>query len=170
MNKRNIFPVPLEEGPITVLDPSAQSLFDIDTFYDFFESAKDDVIRREFAKGIIFTAESEDRLPEESRELLEAWGNVWMRVGLTDAKLPLGPYFYKDNALWNVARLYDDTQGAFVVAVKPKGISYEILNDGKHGWYGNSLAVPSRLICQPSEQQPFAGYRVALKDALVGQS
>lgn len=168
LNKRNIFTVPFEEGPIALLGPSARSFFDINTMHDFFESTKDDVIRREFAKGIIFTAESEDQLPEDSRELLKSWGNVWMKVGLTDSRLPPGPYFYKDNALWNVARLYDDTQGAFVIAVQPKGMSYQILNDGKHSWYGNSLAVPSRLTCQPSEQQPFAGYRVALKDALVG--
>ena len=68
-------------------------------------------------------------------KLLESWGNIWMDE--TYLALSPGPYFYKDNALWQVMRLYDDHQGAFLVSTKSgngKDSTYDILNDGKHGW------------------------------------
>jgi hypothetical protein len=39
-----------------------------------------------------------------------------------------------------------------------------IPNDGKHGWSGCSLAVPSRLTLTNIKEHPLQVYRVALKD------
>ena len=80
----------------------------------------------------------------DAKALLHAWGNSWIET--TDLKISPGPYFYTNNALWEVMRLYDDYQGTFLVSIRPSAAeetTYEILNDGKHGWY-----VQSSLACR----------------------
>ncbi|KAL9589174.1 MAG: hypothetical protein Q9203_002024 [Teloschistes exilis] len=80
--------------------------------------------------------------------------------------VPPGPYFYKNNALWQVLRLFDDHQGALFVSLRPaEDGAYAILNDGSHGWSCRSLAVPSRLTVKDSPEKPFAEFRIAVKDA-----
>jgi hypothetical protein len=57
------------------------------------------------------------------RRHLDALGTQWLGIlrnqDIRD-QLPPGPYLYLDGALKPVYRLYDDVQGAFLTALKPK--------------------------------------------------
>ena len=74
-------------------------------------------------------------ISKDAESLLQSWGNDWIEI--VDSALSPGPYFYKDNALLQVMRLYADVKGAFLVSIRRQmddDCTYEILNDGKHGW------------------------------------
>lgn len=104
---------------------------------DFFDESKDDVLRQEFAKGILLQSNrTKVKVSREAEMLLRSWGNAWIVIfEIADAVHP-GPYFYKDNTLWEAIRLYDDTQGAFLISIKPTK---------EKGSYGRQLKSPSRL-------------------------
>ena len=56
-------------------------------------------------------------------------------------------------------RLYDDSQGAFLVSIRPQideDRKYEILNDGKHGWYVHFTLI-----------HPFLSFLVPVMSDLV---
>ncbi|KAF4119671.1 aspartyl-tRNA(Asn)/glutamyl-tRNA(Gln) amidotransferase subunit A [Geosmithia morbida] len=86
-------------------------------------------------------------------------------------QLPQGPYFIQNGQLHQAYRLYPDTADAFVVATVP-----DDYQDGFHpldaAAYGEqhpstlTIAVPSRLYSLPTEERPFAGKRVAIKDII----
>ena len=93
---------------------------------------------REFSKRLILIDhhDKDVLISKEANTLLDSWGGFWIDgEGLS---VRPGPYFYQDNTLYEVMRLYDDEQGAFMISVKPdvqeRG-KFEIMNDGKHGWY-----------------------------------
>lgn len=66
-------------------------------------------------KGILLQPSGTDTKSSfEAKALLKSWGNSWIDTLQAGVIVPPGPYFYKDNALWQVLRLYDDYQGAFL--------------------------------------------------------
>jgi hypothetical protein len=82
----------------------------------------DDVFRTEFFTHILLdepnTASS---INEAVRDLASSYGSKVLsltpRAHL--AQLALGPYLIAEGSLWQVFRLYDDAQGAFMVGVEP---------------------------------------------------
>lgn len=95
------------------------------------------IFLREFVKDVILLCNNNPsvNLSKEAEKLLQSWGNRCIAQGYYE--LTPGPYYYKDNALWQVMRLYEDYQGAFLISIKPEmgeEGKYEILNDGNHGW------------------------------------
>ena len=80
----------------------------------------DDVIRREFLESIVFVTSS---LPEESvltpdcQALLESWGSKWTVRHNSDGLA--GPFWVAGKGVWQIYRLYDDCQGAFLCSVRP---------------------------------------------------
>ena len=105
---------------------------------DNINSEKDDVICPEFTKGIIIAAENGGpvEIAAGAKEVLKSWGNTWSAT--LDIAVSAGPYLYWGEDLWQVGRLYDDTQGAFSIPLRPRcdddGGCFEILDDGICGW------------------------------------
>ncbi|KAH8588310.1 amidase signature domain-containing protein [Bisporella sp. PMI_857] len=133
----------------------------------------DDVLHENFLQTILLTGPGTDELPngQDFKRLLKFHSNAWdivkiQGIGPQPGLLP-GPYIAVGEGLWQVLRLYDDIQGAFLAPVRKSihGSHFSLLNDGKHGWDCCSLAVPSRLAYFNTENYPLQGYRVALKDA-----
>lgn len=76
-----------------------------------------------YLAGIIFTGSSGkdnfEILPE-AVQLLQCWGTVWTEVLDVDStgNVPLpGPYLALGGYLFEIFRLYDDTQSAFMSAI-----------------------------------------------------
>lgn len=85
-----------------------------------------DVYRRDsLLDGLVLTNVKNDQLvaAADCRKHLEALGAEWLEVRpnkeLAERLLP-GPYLYVNSALKPVYRLYDDKQGAFLTALRPK--------------------------------------------------
>ena len=85
-----------------------------------------DVYRRDFfLDGLILTnvKPSQFIAAADYRKHLESLGAKWLEVrtdeDLAD-RLPPGPYLYMNSAPKPVYRLYDDKQGTFLTALKPK--------------------------------------------------
>lgn len=85
----------------------------------------DDVFQPEFLSGIIFVGadKSEVTITPDVLKLLDLWGTRWTNFvpteSLDEENLLAGPYIVASGWLWQVLRLYDDTQGAFMVSIKP---------------------------------------------------
>jgi hypothetical protein len=82
----------------------------------------DDVFDAAFLNGIIFTGSKEPQglVAAQLRELLDMWGTAWSKHMVEDSpKQPCpGLYVWKNNALWNVYRMYDDFNGAFMASTR----------------------------------------------------
>ena len=127
----------------------------------------DDVLSKEFFNRSFFVGVNDLKIAPDTLTLLKEWGKQGIKSLQID--IAAGPYVHIENSLWQVMRLYDDVQGAFLIPTRPSTETrgaFEVLNDGRHGWSRCSLAVPSRTASRPSAEQPFAGYRFAMKDAL----
>ena len=78
-----------------------------------------------FLDGLILTNVKPNQFitAADCRKHLESLGAKWLEFR-TDKDLanhlPPGPYLYMNSALKPVYRLYDDKQGAFLTALKPK--------------------------------------------------
>lgn len=83
------------------------------------------------------------------------------------SEIPKGPYVLDKSTgnLHEVHRLYDDFAGTFNEALlqNPDG-SFQILSAKIAGSATVTVGVPSRLYYEPSETQPLAGVRIAVKD------
>jgi hypothetical protein len=79
----------------------------------------------EFLAGIIFIASSGSliQLTDEVEELLQTRGTQWVAIlaqPVTSPALLVGPFLLADAGLWQVFRLYDDTNSAFLNALVPR--------------------------------------------------
>ena len=84
----------------------------------------DDVLHEDFLETILLTGPGSEQLSnaQSSGRLLRSVQNKWgvakiRGLGLQSDLLP-GPYIVVGGELWQVLRLYDDTQGAFLVPVR----------------------------------------------------
>ncbi|KAF5565565.1 amidase signature domain-containing protein [Fusarium napiforme] len=78
--------------------------------------------RNVFLSGVIITTPHHDQaVPHNSLEYLKGLGMKWLDIVVESRKthLPTGPYFYTDNKLRPVCRLYDDEDGTFFSGLKP---------------------------------------------------
>jgi hypothetical protein len=80
----------------------------------------DDVMREEFLQAVILTG---DNLRNETSagflETMKLYKTKSVRTMTLDKKMLPGPYYTYDGALWQILRLYQDSQNAFLVAVQP---------------------------------------------------
>ncbi|KAF5600679.1 amidase signature domain-containing protein [Fusarium pseudoanthophilum] len=77
--------------------------------------------RNVFLSGVIITTPHHDQaVPHNSLEYLEELGMKWLDIVVESGKthLATGPYFYADNQLRTVCRLYDDEKGTFFSGLK----------------------------------------------------
>lgn len=82
----------------------------------------DDVFHNQFLSGVIFTGSPNLIVTAGARALLKSMGTVWIATqDITKSKaVPLpGPYFMFSQYLFEIRRLYDDSQGAFMTSVVP---------------------------------------------------
>ena len=132
---------------------------------------KDDVLHKEFLQTLLLSNVSSREETDPSGEItamLKFWniGKIGFIPSGEDCSVA-GPFLIKDDGhLWPVMRLYEDTKDAFLIPVIANdGETFEVCNDGNHGWSNCALAVPSRLFTPMSTSKPLAGVRIALKDA-----
>jgi hypothetical protein len=83
----------------------------------------DDVLNEEFLHTILITGPGAEAFMAESAEDLlrsagESWGTVNVQILGDESELLPGPYAVIGQELWQIHRLYEDTQGAFLVPVK----------------------------------------------------
>jgi len=91
-------------------------------------------LKQDFVKQILYhddaQLEASERTPIKS--LLQSPTPVWLTLNAhTDQvhSVRAGPYAIKNRALWQVSKVYDDTQGAFMVAVEPLQAKYECIRE-----------------------------------------
>ncbi|KAF2007617.1 amidase signature enzyme [Amniculicola lignicola CBS 123094] len=128
---------------------------------------EDDVITPEFFGTVLLVRKGNFDLTFTS--VRTRWGtsivqSVQVHEG-TQTTLVTGPYLIHYGRLWQVLRLYDDVQKAFLVTLRPRlDGTFTCLNDGEHGWDCLSVAVQSRLHFQGGSSD-LRKYRIAVKDA-----
>jgi hypothetical protein len=135
-------------------------------------SATDDVFRPEFLAELLFLDPpgASVEMASDAQEQLEAFGTRW--VVFLDLRavpdLQPGPYVILQKKLWKVWRVYPDSAGAFVEALRPGEMkatdAFERLEMGGNYGHGMSIAVPSRLGYFALMGAPLAGLRIAVKD------
>ncbi|KAL8713801.1 MAG: hypothetical protein Q9225_006711 [Loekoesia sp. 1 TL-2023] len=129
----------------------------------------DDVFCDEFLDGVILIGGTTLlTISRDASHYLKSLGTTWVEISDLHAAAPTpgpGPYLASGGQLLEVHRLYDDTQGAFIAGIVPgTGASNDQLNVGGHLIQTLSVAVPSRLRESASDERPFAGLRIAVKD------
>lgn len=116
----------------------------------FFDSSIDDVLSQNFVKGILLQSSGAGaKISLEAKALLKSWGNSWIDTLPAAFVVPPGPYFYKNNTLWQFLRLYDDYQGAFLVSVRPTN------EDGKYGTHFLSSFLVAEVFCSITKIAKF---------------
>ncbi|KAF5622384.1 amidase signature domain protein [Fusarium tjaetaba] len=76
-----------------------------------------------FLSGVIITTPHRGQtVPQDPWDYLKELGMKWLEIVVEGGgkHLPTGPYFYTDNKLHSVCRLYDDEKGAFFSGLVPK--------------------------------------------------
>ncbi|KAF4469742.1 Amidase signature domain [Fusarium albosuccineum] len=133
------------------------------------ELDKDDVFNRQgFLVNIIFTTTNHKQtFSSDFRHYLEELGNQWRHIKIErdgDARLAPGLYYYVDETLRSVCRLYDDTQQAFLCGLKPNSSTTGFRQLQITGvLYGHlAIAVPPRSLPCPASSQ--SKLRIAVKD------
>ncbi|KAI9767312.1 MAG: hypothetical protein M1840_005721 [Geoglossum simile] len=129
----------------------------------------DDVFDAAFLNGIIFTGskEPEGLVAAQLGELLDLWGTAWSKHMVEDSPKQPSPglYVWKNNALWNVYRMYDDLNGAFMASTRHcSATGYFNLRVGGEEYQTLSVMVPSRTVTSPGKPRPLEGLRFAVKD------
>ncbi|KAI9794811.1 MAG: hypothetical protein M1816_002939 [Peltula sp. TS41687] len=133
----------------------------------------DDVFRHEFLTRVLFVgrSEREDCVEPEVGHMVDSWGECLYldSRACADSTICAGPHLIAEGALWRVFRLYDDMQGAFMVALTPQLDSsqnagnFSNLRITSEDYQVLSVAVPSRMAFF-SAARPLDGVRIAVKD------
>ncbi|KAK3941866.1 putative amidotransferase subunit A [Diplogelasinospora grovesii] len=94
-----------------------------------------------------------------------------VQITSSSSRLPQGPYFLQNGRLHHAYRLYPDTAGAFVVATVPADDnstfrSLDALAYGEEYPATLTVAVSSRLYFTKTDEKPYAGLRLAVKDII----
>ena len=85
--------------------------------------AKDDVFRKEFLGGVLFTGSPHVAITSGANDFLHSLGVSWIEIHILEASLvpaPLpGPYYVVNQQISEIWRLYNDVQGAFLTSLIP---------------------------------------------------
>ncbi|CAH0020772.1 unnamed protein product [Clonostachys rhizophaga] len=145
----------------------------IQAIFNDFET-QDDVWSTEFSQYAIIQVIGNDHAAlAKTHESLRLRGVKVVHFAILpsdSAPLPQGPYFLHHGHLHQAYRLYPDHAGAFIVSTVPDG------NDGFRSLdaavYGEqfpgalTVAAPSRLYYSKTDEKPFSGIRIAVKDII----
>ncbi|KAF2117001.1 amidase signature domain-containing protein [Lophiotrema nucula] len=131
----------------------------------------DDVLHRDFLKGVVFVTDDKASFDTDAmtKGLQSSFGTSWsttMSAHDAGTAVTSGPFVLWKGELLKVARLYDDSQQAFVVATKPHIVSgaFENLRISSDFFSSLSVAVPSRIKSSCDINGPLRGARFAVKD------
>lgn len=85
------------------------------------ELDSDDVFNYAFLKAVLFVSADHRHptLTESTLQVLKSRGAVWIKTLPDTLNLSPGPYLTRDGTLAPMLRLYDDTHGAFLHAIRP---------------------------------------------------
>ncbi|KAK3943635.1 amidase signature domain-containing protein [Diplogelasinospora grovesii] len=128
----------------------------------------DDVFHNSFLTGVIFAcrAHTSCDLTGAAQELLKERGTAWVETCSDRADINAGLYVVCGEMLTPVSKLYDDTHGAFLHAIRPGGPHGKFLElkvAGSHCLRTLAVAVPSRAGPAPTPAFPLKGFRIAVK-------
>ncbi|KAK0112717.1 hypothetical protein ONS95_014453 [Cadophora gregata] len=135
----------------------------------------DDVWSKAFLRNIVIqTNGGVSSVRPDTQQFLSLLGtrNIYYSQVLTKSKkYPEGPYFLDRGKLHQAYRLYPDTSESFIVATVPTHdpFHYKSLDAAAYGeTYPSALtvAVPSRLYFTKTDEQPYAGLRLGIKDII----
>lgn len=112
---------------VTIIVPGPSQSLNQHWLQDYVdESLKtDDVFRLEFLAGVIFITEEAQNtdLSQMAVTMLQTWGTSWS-IAYAQSSLGSeecsGPHLLDQGKLYKAYRLYDDVNGAFMMATKPK--------------------------------------------------
>lgn len=180
-----------ETSLVTVIPVAVDEALDADFLHKRIVEYKseDDVFHTRFLQGVIFTVELRDKrpkhLPASAVALLKSLENEWYEVVYKSSHSSVpepGTYVFLGEKLFEVYRLYDDHQGAFLTSFIPSTTGYcsivtfnaeflltvpspkaPLAISGKEMQVG-VVAVPSRIRSRPTEANPLSGLRIAVKD------
>jgi hypothetical protein len=82
----------------------------------------DDVFQAHFLSTVVFTGPSNVDITAGANKFLQSLGTT--KIDIIDAiksacVLPPGPYLASDQCLFEICRLYEDSQGAFLTSLVP---------------------------------------------------
>jgi hypothetical protein len=82
--------------------------------------ATDDVLRKEFLTTILINGlpSTEDDLTTDLWSSLKVYGTKYLELHRGSQDIIPGPYARQAGSIWQLHRLYNDTQGAFLLPVK----------------------------------------------------
>ena len=129
----------------------------------------DDVFHDQFLRGLVLVSTTPSIIiTDEAHSLLRIYGNEWIEIwnSYSTERLPAeGPYWTNRTQLFQIFRLYDDAQGAFVSGIVPKDeIVYQEIRLGAAYPGKLAIAVPSRFHSTEIDRKPLAGWRIGVKD------
>lgn len=81
----------------------------------------DDVFRTDFLNGVIFVGSPKVEVTHGARKLLHSLGTSWIELAdSSSGSSPLpGLYHVIEKQLYEIWKLYEDSQGAFLIALVP---------------------------------------------------
>uniref|UniRef100_A0A0B7JQF9 Amidase domain-containing protein n=1 Tax=Bionectria ochroleuca TaxID=29856 RepID=A0A0B7JQF9_BIOOC len=158
---------------LTINGQAIETAGAIQAIFDDFE-IQDDVWSTEFSQYAIIQIVGNDRaVLAKTHESLRLRGVKVVHSAILpsdSAPLPQGPYFLHHGHLHQAYRLYPDHAGAFIVSTVPDGNDgFRSLDAAAYGeQYPDALtvAVPSRLYYTKTDEKPFSGIRIAVKDII----
>jgi hypothetical protein len=119
----------------------------------------------------IFLQGHTDFQPSESASIfVKSFGNeqLWFDTALSHTQLADGPYFATHKGSHHAWRFYGIYTNSFVLPTHPSDDDpsvYHPMSVQSPDQYGYaSIAVPSRLLYEFTENKPLAGYRIWVKD------
>ncbi|KAM0443297.1 hypothetical protein ACHAQK_003660 [Fusarium lateritium] len=148
--------------PVTIV--SGQTDVSATALEELFQNwtAKDDVWQPAFLSTVLLSGQ------EKRTEKIAYHPEVESRVlPLHAGSLPPGPYFLDvfSGNVFQAFRLYDDFNGAFTTSVlQGPNETFQALSAQIPSSASLTIGVPSRLYFTPTEEQPLAGVRFAVKD------
>ncbi|OAQ96457.1 hypothetical protein LLEC1_04447 [Akanthomyces lecanii] len=166
-------PVALPCTVVAVRDSKLDLPQELQSAFDIFAEA-DDVWSADFARNVIIQAPEDFLAPSQSQNAASQKLGIanlhLIPANLAHRKLPPGPYFVHYGRLYQAYRLYPDSAGAFMVStVTDDNDIFRPLDVAAYGEQFPSaltVAVPSRLYFTKTEAQPYAGFRLAIKDII----
>ena len=106
--------IPLSDGCVSVKEDLLREAI---ARYD----KSDDVFRKDFLSGVMFTGSSKVQVTPEAIEMLHSAGTSWIEVvdANTPSTPPPGPYYVLGERMLDIWELHDDSQGAFLTSLIP---------------------------------------------------
>lgn len=113
---------------MTILPTKSSTSLSTDQLQSYVDNVlqHDDVFRTEFLANILLVdgPSTTCATNQTMHDLARSYGSELLLLRSRShhmTQLASGPYLIAEGSLWQVSRLYDDVQGAFMVGVEPPG-------------------------------------------------